>query len=389
LLYLSTYGDPDNAACSSGTMHFFLRASRNIGVELSPIALPVTAECRVSRVLWGLREIATFSRPRGYMYTKSFLEAKWGPLLSKLPDSSILIYHYQLLPRSTINRAAQGHLHIIPYIDMTLSEMFRGQAGGILPRELQLAAIERETEGYHAALCVVSFSKSTKIELISRYKLKPEKVLVVAPGANLDDTLVEQHLSSNIMKKASVPFVVGFIGMDYRRKGLLYLIEAAGRLIQKGFDLRVDVIGPVTPEIARPWVRLIGKIDKIAEPKRFIELVAACDVGVLPSSLEGLPISLLEFRRAGVPVIGTNVNGIPDVVGNDLGSLIPSNFNVENLEAAIRDLLENNDVFECKRRAAISRRREVSWQTSASRFWSSVVTQLIESHDETVRSSNQ
>ena len=380
LLYLSTYGDPANMACSSGAMHFFLKASRRIGIELRTIALPVTSECRISELFWALGKIIALSkplgrRPRGYQFTESFLEAKWGRRLSNIPESSLLVYHYQLLPRTTIARAADGKLEIIPYIDMTLSELFRGQIGAAVPLELQSSAIKRELEGYRAASKIISFSQATKKELISRYGLCSDKIFVVPPGANL---VADTCIFSNLKEKTTETFLIGFIGMDYRRKGLLPLIEAAGNLVKKGFDVRVHVIGPVAREITKPWVRLLGRVDKITAGKRFVEEVAACDVGVLASSLEGLPISVLEFRRLGVPVIATSVNGIPDVVDNEVGILLPPDFKVKDLEAAIRGLLDNPDTLKSKTRAAVSRREEVTWQRSASRFWSIVFPNELE-----------
>jgi glycosyltransferase involved in cell wall biosynthesis len=51
---------------------------------------------------------------------------------------------------------------------------------------------------------------------------------------------------------------------------------------------------------------------------------AAMDVLVLPSAYEGLPLSLIEAMAMGVPVVGTNVTGISDIVRHrETGLLVP------------------------------------------------------------------
>lgn len=44
------------------------------------------------------------------------------------------------------------------------------------------------------------------------------------------------------------------------------------------------------------------------------DLLSTCDVYILPSYMEGLPISILEAMSYGMPIISTNVGGIPEIV---------------------------------------------------------------------------
>jgi glycosyltransferase involved in cell wall biosynthesis len=46
------------------------------------------------------------------------------------------------------------------------------------------------------------------------------------------------------------------------------------------------------------------------------ELLSICDVYILPSYIEGLPVSILEAMSYGMPIISTTVGGIPEVVSN-------------------------------------------------------------------------
>ncbi|MBI2114383.1 MAG: glycosyltransferase [candidate division NC10 bacterium] len=54
-------------------------------------------------------------------------------------------------------------------------------------------------------------------------------------------------------------------------------------------------------------------------------LLAAADALVIPSTREGIPLALLEAMAASLPVVATEVGGIPEVVRHDeTGLLVPS-----------------------------------------------------------------
>ena len=66
------------------------------------------------------------------------------------------------------------------------------------------------------------------------------------------------------------------------------------------------------------------------------------DVFVLPSTYEGLPLTLLEAMAAGLPIIATAVGGAPDIV-NDNGILIQPGKKEELISAMIK-LSEDSDL---------------------------------------------
>ena len=90
-------------------------------------------------------------------------------------------------------------------------------------------------------------------------------------------------------------------------------------LRRAGYDIRLHIIGKCPPEISkRDGVTHFGLIDKRVDIDRFIEIIRNVDVGCMLSRAETAGIALLEFLRMGVPVMTTDVGGIPDIV--DLGA---------------------------------------------------------------------
>src|ERR1043165_1646419 len=47
---------------------------------------------------------------------------------------------------------------------------------------------------------------------------------------------------------------------------------------------------------------------------------------ILVSEMEGLPMSLIEAASFGIPLMGTAVDGIPEIVNEQTGMLVPKNF---------------------------------------------------------------
>ena len=72
----------------------------------------------------------------------------------------------------------------------------------------------------------------------------------------------------------------------------------------------------------------------------------AFDIFVLPSLKEGLPYTLLEAGLAGLPVIASNVGGIPEIIENNKTGLLASAANIYEIARAIKKLIEDKNLSE-------------------------------------------
>ncbi len=110
-------------------------------------------------------------------------------------------------------------------------------------------------------------------------------------------------------------------------KDLITLLDALAQPSSAGWELRVFGDGPDREAIERHRdalglggrVRLLGNRDDVA-----VQL-ADCDAFALISDWEGLPYSILEAMATGLPVLASDVGGIPDlVVPGVTGELVPA-----------------------------------------------------------------
>lgn len=70
-------------------------------------------------------------------------------------------------------------------------------------------------------------------------------------------------------------------------------------------------------------------------------LLKNCDAFILPSYIEGLPVSILEAMSYGKPILTTPVGGIPEMVKNNDNGILFSPGDSENIRKAICELLFN------------------------------------------------
>ncbi len=137
------------------------------------------------------------------------------------------------------------------------------------------------------------------------------------------------------------------LGLPPDKKLLLYV----GNVVEsKGINELIEALKVTSPHRAwgvvvgsGPLVDLVQRTDRCTycgrQPNERIPLyMRAADVFVLPSYSEGLPTVLVEAGAAGTPAIGTAVGGIPELLSQDRGRMIPPR-SPELLAEAIRDCL--------------------------------------------------
>ncbi|MBN2410904.1 glycosyltransferase family 4 protein [candidate division KSB1 bacterium] len=165
------------------------------------------------------------------------------------------------------------------------------------------------------------------------------KIRVVANGINL---LPYQDKQFN---KTEIPSVL-FLGELSQRKGIEDLILAAKHIRDKEFQVNFILAGPCDLERLKSLLRQydlensVGITGPVYGQEK-IDLLKKSWCFVLPSYAEGMPISILEAFAAGLPVIATNVGGIPDLISDQTnGFLIPPG-DVRALTKYIINLLNN------------------------------------------------
>lgn len=199
-----------------------------------------------------------------------------------------------------------------------------GPSGRVPP---SFGPVRRAINGAAARLLadkIIAVSEGVYRDLVES-GINPRMVVAIPNGIDLKPFRPRLYRDGGA-KRSEV--VVGTVARLHPQKGLDVLVEAARTVVraQPGIRFIIGGTGPMESELrskiasARldPYVKLCGFVHDVPA---FLEKL---DIYVLSSHYEGLPLAVLEAMAAGLPVIATNVGGVPEaVVDGVTGILVP------------------------------------------------------------------
>jgi len=195
------------------------------------------------------------------------------------------------------------------------------------------------TTVYQRADAVVAIS--TKIEeILADYA--PDLNLSVIPSA-IGELPSRTEQVSRLRSRYGDDFVVGHIGtLRDRAKGQINLIEAAEILNSKYSGFHFVFLGKGEDErILKSRSEGVKNIEFAGFTEYPGDYLSVMDVFAFPSPDEGLGSSILDAMAYGVPVIASDVGGIPDIVEHEQNGLLIPPRNSRALADAISRLYEN------------------------------------------------
>lgn len=130
------------------------------------------------------------------------------------------------------------------------------------------------------------------------------------------------------------------------QKGLAFLIQAAAQVPEAQFVIAGD--GPDRPLLEKQASEL-GVSDRVSflgYRQDIPKLLTQCDVFVLPSLFEGLPVCVLEAMAAGKPVVASAIGGTMEAITDRQNGLLVPPGNASKLASAIQMILSDTVLAE-------------------------------------------
>ena len=136
-----------------------------------------------------------------------------------------------------------------------------------------------------------------------------------------------------------------FLGRLCKEKGIRELLEAAVELKEEYPNLELYLGGvwveQELKDIADQYGEFIHQLGWIGKKEKE-KYLQECNIFVLPTYFEGLPMSLLEGMAYKCACIASEVGGIPQVIDDGINGILICPKNKEKLKNAIRKLLSDN-----------------------------------------------
>lgn len=212
----------------------------------------------------------------------------------------------------------------------------------------------------------IAVSRS-QAERLKKNVISENKVQVVQNAVNVKDFC--RKAGANLLKFGlkhddERPAVLTVARLD-KLKGLGYLIEAASIVPEAVFFLAGDGPERANLEAKARELKVEDRVIFLGQRNDIPELLNSCDLFVLPSLLEGLPLSVMEAMSAAKPVIATDIDGINEVIIDGENGLLFPPADSKALAERIKLLLSDNELA---RRLAVSGKERVSRDFSAERM---------------------
>lgn len=177
---------------------------------------------------------------------------------------------------------------------------------------------------------------------VSRYEARMFRARVASSGSVRQRIIHNGLRADEFVSRGDGPreIDVAFLGELRDLKGVDTLIDALAVLRDRGVKVRAVVAGPGSLEsVARyqAQARSAGLTIDFPGKVEPVGLLSRARLLVFPSRSEALPYALMEAIARGVPVVATNVGGIPEVIGNDGALASPGD--AQELASMIQDAL--------------------------------------------------
>ncbi len=192
---------------------------------------------------------------------------------------------------------------------------------------------------------VLANATQVRDTLIAEVRFAPEKLRVIHNGVDIERFQVssEREVLFPDVENGKLIVLVGNMRSDV--KGHPWLIAAAPAVLREFPSTRFVLVGD-----GEARESFANQVAELGLSRNFLflgrrsdipQILASCDIAVLPSRSEGLPNAVLEYMAAGLPVVVSRVGGSEELVEDGVTGLLVSAEDSAALSAAFLRYLRN------------------------------------------------
>ncbi len=205
----------------------------------------------------------------------------------------------------------------------------------------------------------IAVSNANKELLLKLYPKLKGKISTIYNGIDLENfektlfhfsTQEKSKIRHQLFKSTNEEFIIITIATLHPRKGLKYLIEAYQQIQPDYPESKLMIIGegPEKKRLEKQITKskLQGKVLLLGQQDNIAKLLKSSDLFILPSIKEAFGLVLLEAMAAQLPIIASDVGGIPEIIQNHKNGELVEPANSKVLAEKMRQLMSNKALQE-------------------------------------------
>lgn len=249
-----------------------------------------------------------------------------------------------------------------------------------LPKKFQINIYSLFFRLWSRFVKVVPRSEAIRDYLILKFHLKDRFITVIPPYIeenNDQGSIFESLADDDFKRKHNDFFIIGFVGKFDAENGVDYLIKATEHFKQFIHAYQVVLVGDGAEKKNLLWlVKLMGlerQVRFVGNQIAISKWLEHFDVLVVPRTVpETFSQITLSAMNAGVPVIGSDIDGIRELISEQGGILVPPK-QTEPLSDAIFSLYQDQALYNKIAIASRSRVKERYSKEAVLNKWQEVV----------------
>lgn len=296
----------------------------NLAGAVNPQVVEVTVCCLLSEPFVGIAAEAGIKALNVTMNHRADFSVV-GKLASIIRENNFDIVHTHGVRANLLGRLAARQVNRKPVVT-TVHSLLEKDYPGFLRRQVN-SITERATRGWTDQFIAVS--QGLKAKLVSS-GVPADRVTVIYNGIVTEEfsTPAESGGARAMLGYEPAAPLVGIVARLHPVKGHQYFLEAAQMVLEQRPEVRFVVVGegpqrPVLEEMAKR-LGIAGQVTFTGFVSEVRSLMADLDLLVISSLWEGFGLTAVEAMALGVPVVSTEVGGLPEVVlHGETGLLAP------------------------------------------------------------------
>jgi len=190
---------------------------------------------------------------------------------------------------------------------------------------------------------VIAVSEHVERSLWRPYRARAETIVHGVAIDAVRASLAERDATRAELGVPPDGILAGTVANYTEQKDWPNLLRAARRLADDGVPVRFCAVGqgPLEAEVQalHRELDLAGVVTLTGFRPDAVRLMAACDLFVLASRFEGLPVALMEALALGLPIVATAVGGVPEAVTDGVEAVLVPPSRPDLLAGAVAELV--------------------------------------------------